>query len=283
MIEKFNVCISVNDNYDYYKNMPMVYMAWKSYFPKCNVVLGFVNCKNPKPHKESGVHINDFLNEYCDQLFIVDEIGGIPTENQGKFLRYWVASQLPDNEICLIHDIDSLPLQKNYWDEHIFSHFDSKKLLAVGYDVYLGTEHEGKFPASNMLGTSQIFKKLVNPQNKSYQELVFGYCEIRMFDEKERLDQIKNLFSDESLIRYMIVNNLGLSNVNHIDRKINIVSQWLDKTFWRLDFDRLKKGGYIECNLPRGFDIEMSKIKESDLQGLYYFIETNYMILQNGK
>jgi hypothetical protein len=271
----FTVCLSVNDNYDYYKNMPLVYKAWKSFFPECRVVLGFVNSKNKLKHRTLHQDVIDFLEDNSDELVVVDEIGGIPTENQGKFLRYWVASiQSPETK-CLIHDVDSLPLQSNYWKDYIFQNYRENKLLAVGHDVYAGTEHEGKFPASNMMGDAEVFKKMINPQNPGYHSVVFSYTGIRMFDDKERLEQMKQHFSDESLVRYMIVKNLGLDNVNFIDRKIDIRSQWLDKTFWSFNKSGIENGSYIECNLPRSFDTAIG-VKSINLDELVNFISDKY-------
>lgn len=275
---QFTVCLSVNDNYDYYKNMPLVYQAWKSFFPKCLISVGFVNSKFSNKHRLNNQNVTDFLETYSDSLIVVDEIGGIPSENLGKFLRYYVASQQPDGTFCLIHDIDSLPLQTNYWTDYIFVNFIEDKLLAVGHDVYKGTEHEGKFPASNMMGTSNVFAKLLNSDGASFSSIIGQYVGIRMFDDKERLDQTKQNFSDESLIRYMIFKNLRLENVNFLDRKIDIRSQWLDKTFWNLDQLKLRNQGYIECNLPRSFDYNIQSINVTELEK---FIKTKY--LSNGK
>ena len=269
----FTVCLSVNDNYDYYKNVPLVYRAWKAFFPQCKVILGFVNPKIPLKHRITYENIFDFLSANSDEIVVMDEVAGIPSENQGKFLRYWIASNQPEGTKCLIHDVDSLPLQSRYWVEHIFPNYRKGKLLAVGHDVYKGTEHEGKFPASNMFADSDVFKKMVNPENAGYHSVVFGFTGIRMFDDKERLEQIKHHFSDESLVRYMIVKNLGIENVNFIDRKIDIVSQWLDKTFWSLDKKRLENGYYVECNLPRSFDYGIGNIQLDELNN---FIDTKY-------
>jgi len=277
---EFTVCLSVNDNYDYYKNMPLVYKAWKSFFPNCKVAVGFIDSKNKKKHPVLKQDVIEFLEENSDKILVLDEIGGIPSENQGKFLRYYLASMQDFDEPCLIHDIDSLPLQSDYWTDYIFKHYRNDKLLAVGHDVYKGTEHEGKFPASNMMASAQVFKKLINPNSLSYHSVIFGLTGIRMFDDKERLDQIKQHFSDESLIRYLIIKNLKLENVNFIDRRIEIKSQWLDKTFWDYNQVKLHKKEFIECNLPRSFDYG-SQIREINLTELENFITIKYF--ENGK
>lgn len=280
-ITKFTVCLSVNDNYAYYKNAPLVYKAWKYFFPECQVALGYVCPKNNPKVRKSDVAVKDFLSQNCDILFCADEMGGIPTENQAKFLRYYIASSLPEDTICLIHDIDSIPLQRAYWTSHVFKNYKDNKLLAVGHDVYEGTEHQGKFPASNMMGTPKIFKRLINPNSKSYNALLFDYCGIREFDDKERLDQIKNIFSDESLIRYCVVKNLGLSNVEPVNRNINIERQWLDRSWWSFDLDRIKNGNIIEANLPREFDLGSDQVDYSQLED--YITKCYKKMKQHGK
>jgi hypothetical protein len=61
MIKEFTVCLSVNDNYAYYKNLPIVYMSWKSFFPKCKVVLGFVHPKIDLSNRDTRRGTNFFF------------------------------------------------------------------------------------------------------------------------------------------------------------------------------------------------------------------------------
>ena len=48
----------------------------------------------------------------------------------------------------------------------------------------------------------------------------------------------------------------------------------LYKVTWSLIIKKLQNGGYIECNLPRNFDVDCEKINTDEL---FDFIKINYL------
>ena len=243
MIKPFWLCLGVNNHPDYYKYLPLVVTAWKKFFPECKIALAYVGDEEKSPFEYDGV----------DKFFHFPEIGGIPSANLSKVVRYFIAAQMGSDTICLIHDMDSIPLQRPYW-EWLFKDYVHGKLLAVGGEVYEGA-NEGKFPASNMMGSGEVFTKLINPLGWSFIALVHSCVGVRQFDDKENIAQIRQIFSDESLIRYLIHKNLKPEDVVYRERKCNPQTEWWDRSFnayW--DMGKLKAGEYVEAQLPRSFD-----------------------------
>jgi hypothetical protein len=127
----------------------------------------------------------------------------------------------------------------------------------VGSEVYHNTPHSGKFPAHHMTAEGSLFKKLFNPNNLPYDELINEISKINnVFDSKESLHS--DIFSDESLIR-VLFNNSSVERQNY-PRNINIKQQWIDRSWWGINNDRLENFEYIEANLLRPYSDHRDKI-----------------------
>ena len=184
----------------------------------------------------------------------------IPEGNQAKVLRYICASEFKD-EVCVITDMDTIPLQSEYLN-FITSNRELNKILCVGSEVYYGTPHSGKFPAHHITSEGKLFKKLFNPNNLSYGDLITDLSNINnVYDNKESL--LSNNFSDESLIRVLFERN-NVERQNH-PRNINIKEQWIDRSWWGIDKDRLYSFNYIEANLLRPYNTYKDKIHEIEM------------------
>ena len=240
------VIISTNENRGYYEHLPLVVAAWKRFFPNCKVKLAYITNKL----ENNGLY--NLFSQVADEVKMYVEVAGVHSANFAKVSRYLYASEQGD-DVCIIHDIDTIPLQAAYW-EKLFNAFDREKLFCVGHDVYEGSEHEGKFPASSMMGTGHIFKTLINPNQLDFTSLFQGLAMRRVFDDKENIINHPTMFSDESLIRALIsINNVPITKVN---RGINTDTQWIDRSSWKtISESDLKYGSYVECNLPRSHEV----------------------------
>ncbi len=236
-----NVILSVNDDPAYYNHLPLVSMAWRKFFPGVKIKLAFLTDGTDRKNFES----------YADEVVLYPEVPGVPSANAAKMLRWILASEQGD-KISLIHDIDTIPLQSQYWID-LMKDYVPGKLLTVGADVYRGTPHDGKVPASSTTASGDVFKKLFNPKGISYYELFQSWI-MNTFDEKENVMNPKTQFSDESLIRALIHKNLSPDEVIYRDRRINTYTQWIDRSDWHIEPTMLKSGQYIEANLHRSFD-----------------------------
>lgn len=200
------VCLSRNDDPRYAQFVPLVEHAWSRFFPEVDVAIAHTPGASPAT---------------------------------AKLARYRLAGML-SHSVCLIHDIDTVPLQRDYY-VRLTEQRRPGHLLCVGREVYDGTPHEGKFPAGCMTGEGELFRRLLPP----------GLCPAsRVFDDKEDPSDPSGQFSDESLIRA----RLSITDIprQYEPREVDIYRDWVDRSWWHLlDVDRLRRGEYVECNMLR--------------------------------
>lgn len=225
--------------------------AWRKYFPEKKLSLAFVTERS-----EDDDLVKKMRNYGEVHLFPV--VPGVPTPNLAKMARHILAGNY-ENEVCMIEDIDTIPLQRGFV-ERITSKREIGKLLFVGREVYNGNgTDEGKFPISNITGESYLFKKIVNPNNLSNEELFKSWCDVKVFDHKESINNTPDLsgragFSDESLWR-VLLHNSGLSEENFcfVERAVDIHQYWIDRSWWNVDRSKLESDEYVLCNFIRPF------------------------------
>ena len=244
------VIVSCDDSH-FKEFWPIVSKAWGKYFPDAKVSLAFVTDRNENDE------LVQKMRKYGDvHLFPVVE--GIPTANLSKMARHILAGNF-EEEICMLEDIDTIPLQTNFVIDRL-SQREKGKILFIGKEVYNGQgTDEGKFPISNITGESFLFKKIVNPDNLTHVDLFKSWCNIRVFDHKESINNTPDLsglngFSDESLWR-VLLNRYKISENDFcfINRGVDIQKYWIDRSWWRIDHNMLKNDEYVICNFLRPF------------------------------
>jgi len=244
------VIVSCDDSH--FKDFwPIVSKAWAKYFPEAKVSLAFVT--NRKEDDDLVIK----MREYGDvHLFPV--VDNIPTPNLAKMSRHILAGNFGD-EVCMIEDIDTIPLQRNFILDRL-SKREKGKMLFIGKEVYNGNgTDEGKFPISNITGESHFFKKIVNPDNLEYTDLFKSWCGVRVYDHKEAINNEPDLsgrfgFSDESLWRVLLKRyDMSEKDYIFIDRAVDVQKYWIDRSWWNIDQNMLVNDEYVCCNFLRPF------------------------------
>ncbi len=229
------------DEQSYFKQyLKIVVKAWKKFFPELKISLAFVAESNISPNIFEGISPDL-------EVKVFPLIDGIPTANQAKMARHFLACQYAD-ELVTIEDIDTIPLQSQFFKNK----FESRKkqtILFVGKEVYEHTSDRGKCPISTMTGESYLMKTLVNPENLTYEQFIISFIGIEKFDKKE--DISKQNFSDESLIRFLLDKNVVATT--KVNRSVDIGSDWIDRSWWNINAEKLSNHGYITCNFLRPF------------------------------
>jgi hypothetical protein len=247
----FDRIIVSSDDSSFKEFWPIVAKSWNKYFPDKKVCLAFVTDRDE----------NDDLVKKMKQygeVYLFPVQPNIPTPNQAKMYRHILAGNF-DKDVCMIEDIDTIPLQKDFVN-NILSQRKEDHLLRVGAEIYKGSPDEGKFPTSNITAESYIFKKLVNPDNLDYESLFKTWCNIRHYDHKESVNNTPDPsgvfggFSDESLMR-VFVNKFTSEGgrVCEVNRGVDIQKYWIDRSWWRIDHNMLKNDEYVICNFLRPF------------------------------
>ena len=222
--------------------LPICCTAWKFYFPQVKISVAFVSDRD-----EDNLLVQE-MRTYCE-VKLFKPVAGISTANQAKFARHFLAS-LYGSEICMVEDIDTIPLQSEFYIDRT-SKRPLDHLLAVGADVFHGTPNAGKFPISTMTAESSIFKEFINPENETFQDRVRTLVGTKIYDHKEDISNPWTSFSDESLMRALI--NDSEVMVHHVDRAVDIRNFWIDRSWWSIDPHKLKNNLYVACNFKRPF------------------------------
>jgi hypothetical protein len=235
------VIVGADDESYFVEYLPIVAKAWQKYFPEARLTLAFVSDKNPDSS------LIGKMRKYAD-VHVFPKVLGIPLANQAKMSRHVLASTFED-EVCMIEDIDTIPLQREYFEKKIMSR-KSKTLLCVGHDVYVGTPHEGKFPISTMTSEGKIFREFLNPLGLEYLALLESWKNIETEDNKAKITSHATVFSDESLIRKLI-DSWDSAKITKTTRGVDIRREWIDRSWWRVDVVKLKSDEYVTCNFLR--------------------------------
>lgn len=229
----------------------VVTKAWNKYFPDKKISLAFVT------NREEDDSLVTKMRKFGD-VHIFPVVSGIPTANLAKMARHILAGNYND-EVCMIEDIDTIPLQCDFINR-ILSKRQKGKMLFVGKEVYVGNgTDEGKFPISNITGESYLFQKIVNPDNLGYKELFESWCNIKVFDHKEAINNTPDIygsygFSDESLWRVLLKRyRIEEEDFCFINRDVDIRKYWIDRSWWGIDNTMLKNDEYVCCNFLRPF------------------------------
>lgn len=252
MKNKVRIVTSTNEDETYLDFWELQYKSNKIFFPEYQLTIAFLTNRNYDDEL-----IKRMINQGID-VRIYKPIEGIPSPNLSKILRYICASEF-DDDICVITDMDTIPLQTKYLS-NIISKIELDKLLCVGKEVLINTVDSGKFPAHHTSGTGKIFKKLYNPENLDYENCVEQISKINnIFHSRECIKNLPVDFSDESLNRALI--KLNKIPIKDITRDLDPMIDWIDRSWWSINQNKLDLGQYIESNLLRPYKKYESMIK----------------------
>ena len=116
------VIVSCDDSH-FKEFWPIVSKAWNNYFPDKKVTLAFVT------DREDDDPLVQKMKNYGD-VYLFPLVDGIPTANLAKMSRHILACNFND-EVCMIEDIDTIPLQVDFINR-ILSQREPNKILFVG-------------------------------------------------------------------------------------------------------------------------------------------------------
>jgi len=248
-----------SDDSDFLNFWPIVAKAWNKFLPSAKITLAFIT------DREEMDPIFNKINSFGD-VYIFPRDHSIPAPNQAKICRHILACLFKD-EVSMIEDIDTVPLQKDFI-LRIANEYEDGKILLVGEEVYNNTSDEGKIPISNMTGKGNEFSNLFDPLfkiesclhqnrfNKDIFSLWDNLKNLEVFDHKESILNIPDLsglngFSDESMIRAIIHKYDLYGVIKKIDRSVNIKDRWIDRSWWNVEDNKLKSEYYVICNFMR--------------------------------
>ena len=267
-----HIVLSTND-YAYYRDFwPLAARAWRAFFPATTVTLAFLTARDLEDSllEEMGKH---------GDVHVFRPVPGVPEFNQAKVIRHVLASRFP-GEVCMVNDIDLIPLQR-YFVESLMQRWKAGTLLLVGNKEFREVGSH-KSMIGYMTAGGDVWRQLLNPEGLSYEDLVRSWVGLHMFDSQEDISinvgppgagypgvpetsRRNRNFSDESLI-HLLVHRWG-GPVLHEPRGWPLREgtyapkpgqrEILSRSNWNLDIQKLRRGCYVQAHLPRPLDQDL--------------------------
>jgi len=191
---------------------------------------------------------------------------GVPDCNLVKMVRSIHCSKM-GSKVGYIQDIDLIPLQPE-WPGSKVQQRSAGTLLLCGAEVYNAhtpeQKHLSSAPASMMTAEGDVWKKLLNPNDLSYHDLVESWANRSNHKPNEDIrtrvyHELESCFSDERFMRTLRLENQ--IPATQVERGYNIERDTLDRSCWNLNMEKLNAGGYLESHAPRPLYNHLSKIE----------------------
>lgn len=247
-IDRFIYSTDENPNYIY--SWPLVSKVTKKIFD-CDVSLAFITdrCDDDK--------LVDRMKEFGN-VHLFKTMCSIPIGNQAKVSRMYTATLYPE-EVCVLNDVDLLPLQKDFLI-NLLHIVPDDCLAAIGRNAYDNSAEAGKFPMIYTSAKGKIFNEIINKNNLPYEETLNQWVDIKIIDYKESINGQHYNFSDESLLRALIHLWDNKNKVVYLDRNDFVgmrATKRIDRANWRINQKALNENYYIDAHLPKPLNVDM--------------------------
>jgi hypothetical protein len=237
---KHYIITSTNEIDTYYTFLPSVYQMWKKKIPNCTFVLGFVSDRTEDDK------FTQRIKSFCDEFYLFPRIPEIETGVQAKTTRLYL-STLYNDEICTFVDIDQYLLNFDWFFNKIKDAFEDNKFVAIGANGYEYTDDTGKWPMPYNTAPSSVFKNIVNYNNIDNYVSWFNSYKIieNPIDNKESVMNPFSKFSDESLLRYIMIKHPDQDFINKVWLKKDredyfkmVASRRIDRGWWEQSYNK---------------------------------------------
>lgn len=237
------VILSCDTNPTYIQFWPIVAKAWKELIG-IQPTLALI--------AEDDVDIDTSLGD----IIRIKPIPNIPTSLQAQVIRLFLPAYF-ENEVCLISDIDMLPLNKDYFIDSI------KNIPENKFVVYrnMAYGNMSRFPMCYNAGKGSLFKEIFKIRNineisgkiKDWHSLKLGWD------------------TDEKMLTKLLLNWNKVSKKCVFLNHNAMPERRIDRLKWGYDKKKLKEGYYIDAHMVRPLDKYYKEIKELlDDIGLVY-------------
>jgi hypothetical protein len=180
----------------------------------------------------------DFIiDESLGDVIRFDPIPGVPAAFHAQAIRLLLPAYFED-EVCIISDIDLIPLQKDYFVKSIES-FDESKFI-VYRDGAFNADYYKEYPMCYNAAMGKVFKQIFKLNDvKDIPTLIYEWHKLNLCNMADQLILYKYLNAQENC---SCIVKLGHTVVNRIDRAC-----------WRYNKDLVKNRYYIDSHMLRPY------------------------------
>jgi len=149
----------------------------------------------------------EVLKSQCPgcHMYALKAMAGIDSGNQAKLARMFIAGKFYENYRVVINDMDLLPLRHEWLQEKIESNWKPHSIMCIGSECYANTGDKGKFPMGNLTAYGGTISEIMNPNNLEWEDYIRQFIGMTQIDNKEDVTKKWYEFSDESVLRAMLV------------------------------------------------------------------------------
>lgn len=231
------VIVSSDTHPNYYPFWPIVARAWKEVVGIQPTLILIAPPDFP-------------IDTSCGDVIRIDPIPGIPTAKQAQVIRL-LAPALFENEVCIVSDVDIIPLSKKYFTNSIATIAEDK------FVVYRDKAYDNRgsrYPMCYIAGKGYIFREIFNIDLKqSFQEAV-----THIIQKWHHLNY--GWETDEKVLRQYL--HSWKKFHSHCVRLGHRVSGRVDRENWTYNPDLVIKHEYIDAHFPRPYIKYKNEIDE---------------------
>lgn len=265
------IILSCNEDETYSQFWEPAAWAYRKMFPEVSIHLAFVSNRS-----EDDPKVQEMRKFGEVTLFPI--LADIPQAGQAKMARFILASRMA-SLVCYIDDIDLFPLRTDF----ITSKLEKRPggvLLCVGGEVY---GLNGCYPISQMTAEGYVWKKLINPKDLPYVELLQSWKDKAQYDDRENINiwepsvEKDYYFSDERLLRRLYHESpvpkieIKRGYDNYLEATIDRHTLNKETDIWEFDHQKLKDGKFVNAHCVRPF-----KKYKDQFAPLFAYINRNY-------
>lgn len=249
------IITSTNEDPRYYLSWPLFAQIWNRLLPEAQIEIAVITDKD-----EDDPFVQRF--KHFGNVTLVRTIEGVPTPNLAKVSRLTLASKFSD-EYCCLSDIDLITLRIKFLIDAM-KLMNEDELMAVGANAYDNSPEEGKFPMPYTTALGRVFKDIINPEDLDDVELVKSWKGFKGFNNKESVSNHPTKFSDESLLKALLIKGDHEGRVRHVLRRFNGMRavERIDRANWKIDPTCLKNNFYIDAHLPKPITKDLSMLDD---------------------
>lgn len=218
-----------NENPLYLDFWPVVSKIWKERF-NITPVLGLICNENSEMYDDGNGLVIKFKS-----------VGGYDDGLQSQLIRLFLPKFLEG--ICLISDIDMIPLSKKYFINEMSNYSDDEFIIMSSHHPQ--TININQYPMCYVAGSDKNFKQIFD-LNVNWDTF---------------LSRVPNVgwFTDQCYL-YSKINSTTEITYKFPERNGGFVENRIDRTNWSYDINKLKEEFYIDCHSLRPYTENKLKI-----------------------
>jgi hypothetical protein len=227
--------MATDANPEYYQFWPVVAKRWSSW--GITPTLAVVSDKK--------IDIDERLGDVVYHIPNPD----VPTPQQAQIIRLFLAASYED-DVCLISDIDMLPLRKDYFTKTV-EHYNNANFVVYSSDAYPPADPAyPAYPMCYLASDGENFKEIIGGDLENFNDVVSAWLqeghgwhtdEKVFFQKLQKWDAINNLML---LLRRGFNLSPDPASIARIDRSTGSI----------YDENLISSKFYVDYHMPRPYE-----------------------------